>query len=173
MFNSSKKTSNTYNTYDQRKTNQQDGFINIGENTAIEGPINISNGVVESNTEMRKTAEAAFNYGDHALELGSQAIEANKSVVGDALKQGFAFGNTAIESNGEVLQKSIDSNKQLLQQSMTNAASSTAAIKDLAQSLASKGASDVTQQSIKTVYAVVAVVIVLVLGAVIVFAKGK
>lgn len=118
----------------------------------------------------------ALGFAENALEIGGEviagntavsklAIDSNSDLAKDALKQGFSFGETAIESNNEALKTGFGFAETLVQQNTANSANTMLAIKDLAKSVSTAGASDVANQSLKTVYTIGGVVVAVVLGA--------
>ncbi len=117
----------------------------------------------------------AFRFGESALELGDKVVDANGelarvvvaangAVVGDALKQGFGFGESALETNNEVIKQGFGFADSLVQQNTANTANATLAMKELAKSVSTGGASDITDLTAKTVYTMGAVIAVVFLG---------
>lgn len=134
LFDSNKKTTNVAQTTNNTESNQQSGSLNLAKGSTALGDITISNGVIETNQEMRLLGEAAFNFGDNA-----------------------------IESNGRVITEGLGFAESLVNQQTANSNNATLAMKDLANNLATGGDSDAAKITEKTVYvigAVVAVVLV-------------
>lgn len=153
LFGGSKKTTeNNYTTTNTSEVNQQEGLLNLAKDSRIEGSVQISNGVVESNDAMRAVSETA--------------LEQNAKVVSDSL----ALSDHAIESNGNLAAKGFTFAESLVSQQTANSNKTTLAISDLAKSLATGGVSDTAKQSQRTIYALVALSAVVV---VIVLVRGK
>lgn len=141
LFDSNKRTTNTTQTVNTTESNQQSGQLNLAKNSLMNGDVTISNGVIEANEEMRKLGTAAFDFG------GDTVRDAFK-FGDDALK----FGDNAIEANGKVIKDGFSFAESLVNQQTANSNNSTLAIKDLAKSIASGGASDTVDMNTKTVY---------------------
>lgn len=115
-----------------------------------------------------------FGAVDAAMELGGDALSANKEIVKESIKANaestaaaLDFGETALESNGAVINKGFGFAEALVQQNTASAASTTLAIKDLAKSLASGGRSDEIELSKQAVYTIGGVVVAVALGLVV------
>lgn len=134
LFDSNKRTTNTTQTVNTTESNQQSGQLNLAKNSLMNGDVTISNGVIEANEEMRKLGTAAFDFG------------------GDTVSEAFKFGDKAIEANGKVILNGFGFAESLVNQQTANSNNSTLAIKDLAKSIASGGASDTVDMNTKTVY---------------------
>ena len=144
--------------------------------------------------------ESAFEFGESAFEFGSEVVNANSelatlavstnsNLASDALEQGFDFGAKALASNNEALEHSLDfgtlaieSNNEtmsqgfdfaesLVQQNTANSAATNLAIKELAKTTATGGASDITDLTQKTVYTFGAVIAIVLIGFVLMMGK--
>ena len=152
FFDSKKTTTNQNITTNNTESNQQSGQLNLAKNSVMNGNVSISNGVIETNEEMRKLGESAFGFG------------------GQALSEAFEFGDNVIESNNGVINQGFDFAESLVNQQTANSNNTTLAINDLAKSLASGGASDANEVSKKAIYALGAVVVAVLL---VVLVKGR
>jgi hypothetical protein len=110
----------------------------------------------------------AFSFGESALEFGGDVVESNEKVTkyaldsntdvaNNALNEGFGFAESAIESTNKLASNSFDFAENLVTQNSTNNANSISAIKELAKTVTTGGASDIADQSTRMVYAVVGV----------------
>ncbi|RDL43717.1 hypothetical protein DN730_13300 [Marinomonas piezotolerans] len=142
----------------------------------INGNTEVSKLAINANGELAKDAlNQGFGFGESALEanstladnalkqvsvFGSEALDANTK----ALNNSFEFGTTAIESNNEALQTGFGFAESLVQQNTANAAANNLAMKELAKSVSTGGASDIASQSLKTVYTIGGVSVAVVLG---------
>lgn len=141
----------------------------------------------------REAIEAANKAARESAAASAAAAEAAAKAASDSLKQGFAFGETAIELNGVVISDAMDlsydsldrvsdfgetamesSNKSLMaglefaetlvDQNTANAANNQRAMAELAKSVQSGGATDMADLTKKTVYTVGALIGVMLLG---------
>lgn len=122
----------------------------------------------------------AFGFGDSAMELGGKVVDANTDVAkfaisenGALVGQSIGLANTAMENTKDQAKSSLDFAETLVNQNSANTANSTLAIKDLAQSLASSGSSDVIEGSTKVVYTLGAVFAVVLLGFVLMMGSRR
>jgi len=185
MFDSKKKTVNQTYVTNTSTVNQQEGLLNLAQGTSLEGNVQISNGVIESNLAMADTAKSAFNFsdsvtdqafgfGDRAMELGGESVKANGEVSMFSLERGLEFGQTALDKNAELSKNTLGFAESLVNQNTANSGNAMLAIKDLAKSVSTSGASDVAEQSaeIKKIWAGVAVVAIIAV-ALFLMTKGK
>ncbi|MBJ7539250.1 hypothetical protein [Marinomonas transparens] len=122
----------------------------------------------------------AFGFGDSALEFAGNVVDSNEDVTKYALDknsdlagQTIGFAADAIEGANETTQSGFEFAESLVNQNSVNAANSTLAIKDLANSLATGGSSDVIEGSTKMVYTIGAVLAVVMLGFVVMIGSRK
>ena len=146
-----------------------DGAFALGSEALgfAENAMEIGGEVINGNTEVTKLAIGAN--GKLAKDVLNQGFGFGKSALGansKALDKSFAFGTTAIESNNEALQTGFGFAESLVQQNTANTAANTRAMKELAKSVSTSGASDIAGQSLKTVYTIggVTVAVAVVLG---------
>lgn len=149
-------------------------------NYSLQGMENAETVVTGTNNTVMVTdhgaVDGAFGFGELALESNNEIVNAslksNKDITAGALKSNatalnnsFGFGELAIESNSEVIKQGFGFAESLVQQNTANSGAATMAIKELAKSVATGGASDVADQSLKTVYTIggVSVAVVLVM----------
>ncbi|MFD1385149.1 hypothetical protein ACFQ45_17500 [Rhodanobacter aciditrophus] len=144
-----------------------DGAFALGSEALgfAENALEIGGEVINGNTEVSKLAinangELAKDALNQGFGFGESALEANSK----ALDKSFEFGTTAIESNNEALQTGFGFAESLVQQNTANAAANNLAMKELAKSVSTGGASDVASQSLKTVYTIGGVSVAVVLG---------
>lgn len=185
LFDSKKKTTNNTRVSNTSTVNQQEGLLNLAQGTSLNGNVSISNGVVESNYAMADTAKQAFNFsegvaeqafgfGENAIELGAESVKANGEVSMFSLDRSLGFGELALDKNAELSSNTLDFAETLVNQNTANSGSTMLAIKDLAKSVVTGGASDVAEQSkqMNTVWAG-AVVICVIAVVLYLMTKGK
>lgn len=130
--------------------------VTTTDHGAVDGAFEFGELAVDSALDFGESAvDGALGFGESALELAGAVVSANGQVVENAMTQNSALASETIGFASDAIESSIESN-----------ASSTAAIKDLATSLASDGASDVLESSNKMIYTLAAVFAVVVLGLV-------
>ncbi|MEL0621508.1 MULTISPECIES: hypothetical protein [Pseudomonadota] len=135
-----------------------------------------------------KTTNNTTNYSLQGLDNAETAVAGNNNTVTvsdhGAIDAAFGFGENALELSGKVVDSNTDLSKHALDQTLSfskslvdqntaNAANSTLAIKELANSVATGGGSDVAEQSTKMVYTIGAVFAVVLLGFVIMLGSRK
>lgn len=174
MFNSKKRTTN-YTTVNNTSTvNQQEGQLNLAQNSALNGNVHISNGVIESNQAMADTAKESFGFGERALELGSEAVLANGAVSQFALEESLNFGQSALEQNLDLSKRSMSFSESLVNQNTANSSNTLLAIKELAKSAATGGEYDMAQQSKEvTIFRSAAVIVCVIAVVLYLMTKGK
>lgn len=135
-----------------------------------------------------ETTNNTTNYSLQGLDNAETAVAGNNNTVTvsdhGAIDDAFGFGESALELSGKVVDSNADLSKHALDQTLSfskslvdqntaNAANSTLAIKELANSVATGGGSDVAEQSTKMVYTIGAVFAVVLLGFVIMLGSRK
>ncbi|MBJ7556560.1 hypothetical protein [Marinomonas spartinae] len=161
---------------------ESDGTVIAGNNNTVTAT---DHGAVKGALDFAKDqSKQAFGFGDNALELADKVVDSNKDVTKKALDTNENVSKYAIDKNSDLagrtvdfadnaIENGFDFSKTLVDQNTANSANTTLAIKDLAKSLATGGASDVANQSTKMVYTMGAVFAVVVLGFVIMLGSRK
>lgn len=141
-----------------------DGAFGFGE-LALEENSKVVNSSLKANADIATDAlKQGFGFGESALESNSEALKQAIDFSSDALNNSFDFGELAIESNNSVIKQGFGFAESLVQQNTANSGAATMAIKELAKSVATGGASDIADQSLKTVYTIGGVSVAVVLG---------
>lgn len=170
------------------KSRSSNSTTNNVTNYSLQGFENAQAAVAGNNNTVTITdhgaIDSAMELGGQALNLGSEAIDANVKVTTEALDKSLSFGERAIESNQKVVESGFDFGKQalkengevikggfdfaetLVEQNTATSAANQLAIRELAESLATGGASTASSNSLKAVYTIGGVAVVVILGIV-------
>ncbi|WP_394183365.1 hypothetical protein [Marinomonas posidonica] len=116
--------------------------------------------------------EGAFDFGESALEFAGNVVDSNERVTESAMNKNSELAGQTIGFASDAIENSLDFSSDLVNKSIASQSSSTNAIKDLAQSLATGGAADAAASSTRTVYTMGAVIVVVMLGMVF-MVKGR
>lgn len=151
--------------------NQSSAAYGFGE-SALEENSKVVNASLKTNAAIAEDAlKQGFGFGESALESNNEALKRSIDFSSEALKSNsealnnsFGFGELAIESNNEVIKQGFGFADSLVQQNTANSGAATMAMKELAKSVSTGGASDVADQSLKAVYTIGGVSVAVVLG---------
>ena len=129
--------------------------------------LDLSNNAIDANVKVTTDAlDKGFGFGEQALDkslsFGERAIESNEKVI----ESGFDFGKQALKENGEVIKGGFDFAETLVEQNTATSAANQLAIRELAEGLATGGASTASSNSLKAVYTIGGVAVVVILGIV-------
>lgn len=154
---------------------ESDGTVIAGNNNTVTAT---DHGAVKSAFDFATDqTKKAFGFGDKAIEsnkdVTTKALDTNESVSKYAIDKNSDLAGKTVTFADNTIENGFDFSKRLVDQNTANSANTMLAIKDLAKSLATGGASDVANQSTKMVYTMGAVFAVVVLGFVIMLGSRK
>lgn len=112
--------------------------------------------------------QSAFGFGDSALEsntaISTEALKTNESVSKYAIDRNTDLAGKTVSFSENAIERGFDMSRSIVDQNTANSANTMLAIKELAQSIKSGGATDLINQSNKTVYTFGAIFAVVILG---------
>lgn len=150
---------------------------NTVTNYSLQGMENAETVVAGSNNTVIATdhgaVEGAFGFGESALEFAGDVVKSNENVTVKAMANSAELAGKTIGFAENAIEGNYDFSTGVIDKTIASNTNTTNAIKDLANSLATGGASDAVESSTKMVYTVGAVFAVVMFGFILMMGARK
>ena len=159
------------------KSRSEANTTNNITNYSLQGMENAETVVTGTNNKVtvtdHKAVEGAFGFGESALEFANDVVSSNEKVTTTAMAQNAALAGQTIGLAENAIEGNYDFSTGVIDKTIASNNSTTNAIKDLANSLATGGASDAIESSTKVVYTLGAVFAVVMFGFILMMGSRK
>lgn len=159
------------------KSRSEANTTNNITNYSLQGMENAETVVTGTNNKVtvtdHKAVEGAFGFGESALEFANDVVSSNEKVTTTAMAQNAALAGQTIGLAENAIEGNYDFSTGVIDKTIASNTNTTNAIKDLANSLATGGASDAIESSTKMVYTVGAVFAVVMFGFILMMGARK
>lgn len=137
--------------------------VTVTDHKAVEGAFDFAS----------DQSKQSFGFGESALEFANDVVSSNEKVTTTAMAQNAALAGQTIGLAENAIEGNYDFSTGVIDKTIASNNSTTNAIKGLANSLATGGASDAIESSTKVVYTLGAVFAVVMFGFILMMGARK